>query len=68
VSCSQALDDLLSGPGPRRVAVFAESVRMRYVEFHVRTVYSFANVNSRDELAQAHAEAYARPDAGVDEN
>jgi molybdopterin-guanine dinucleotide biosynthesis protein A len=64
VSCAQALHDLLSAPGPRRVAVFAEHIGMRPVDFAVRTFDPFANVNTCDELAQARA--YAGADGSVE--
>ena len=55
VGCADTLRDLLSVPGPRRVAHFAERIGMRYAEFGVRADDAFANVNTRDELAQAQA-------------
>ena len=57
VDCAAALRDLLSVPGPRRVAHFADRIGMRYAEYPVRTGDPFANVNTRDDLADARAKA-----------
>lgn len=57
VDCANTLRDLLSVPGPRRVALFAERVGMRYAEYRVRKSNPFANVNTRDDLAQARLDA-----------
>jgi molybdopterin-guanine dinucleotide biosynthesis protein A len=66
VTSAKALHDLLSAPGPRRVAIFAERIHMRYVEFEVRAFDPFANVNSPGELARARVQARARPRQGGD--
>jgi molybdopterin-guanine dinucleotide biosynthesis protein A len=53
VSCADKLRKLLSEPGPRSVAHFAERISMRVTEFSVRAHDPFANVNTRDDLARA---------------
>jgi molybdopterin-guanine dinucleotide biosynthesis protein A len=55
VDCADTLRELLSTPGPRRVAHFAERIGMRYAEYDVRSGDPFANVNTRDDLVQARA-------------
>jgi molybdenum cofactor guanylyltransferase len=55
VSCAATLYSLLSGPGSRRVADFAESIGMRCAEFPVRPHDPFANINTPDELVRARA-------------
>jgi molybdenum cofactor guanylyltransferase len=61
-SCSDALRSLLSAPGSRRVADFAERIGMHHAEFAVRSGDPFANVNTRDELARARAIACRQMD------
>lgn len=53
VACATELSKLLSRPGPRRVAGFAEHIGMRYKDFPVRTEDPFTNVNTPDDLARA---------------
>ena len=55
VSCRDSLRAKLGAPGSRRVADFAAFIGMRDVDFAVRTVDPFVNVNTRDELDQARA-------------
>jgi molybdopterin-guanine dinucleotide biosynthesis protein A len=57
VGCADSLCALLSVPGPRSVAHFAERIGMRYAEYGVRTGDPFVNVNTQDDLAQARTEA-----------
>jgi molybdopterin-guanine dinucleotide biosynthesis protein A len=57
VTCAAALRSLLSEPGPRHVANFAERIGMRYAEFAVPTGDPFANVNTRDDLTRARNRA-----------
>jgi molybdopterin-guanine dinucleotide biosynthesis protein A len=63
VDCADALRTMLSVPGTRRVAHFAERIGMRYAEYGVRTGDPFVNVNTQDDLAQARNEANR---AGID--
>ena len=57
VDCSEQLRGWLSVPGSRRVGDFAQRIGMRYIEYQVRTGDPFANVNTRDDLAQARTKA-----------
>jgi molybdopterin-guanine dinucleotide biosynthesis protein A len=57
VSCAETLRAMLSSPGSRRVAEFAERIGMRYAEFGVRTADPFVNVNTAGDLARARATA-----------
>jgi molybdenum cofactor guanylyltransferase len=57
VGCTEHLREALAGTGLRRVAEFAKLIGMRYAEYHVRTGDPFANVNTRDDLAQARTKA-----------
>jgi molybdenum cofactor guanylyltransferase len=52
VSCRGRLRSLLSVPGPRQVAGFAERIGMRYVDFPVLSPDRFANINTPDELTE----------------
>jgi molybdopterin-guanine dinucleotide biosynthesis protein A len=62
VGCSAALRAMLSMPGSRSVAHFAERIGMRYAEYHVRTGSPFVNVNTSNELAQVRAQACINDD------
>ncbi|HEY0184894.1 MAG TPA: molybdenum cofactor guanylyltransferase MobA [Rhodopila sp.] len=53
VDCADALRNMLSVPGSRRVADFAGRIGMRHVDYHVRTGDPFVNVNTPGELEQA---------------
>ena len=53
VGCATILRDMLSSPGPRRVAGLADRIGMRYAEYDVRTDDPFTNVNTPDDLARA---------------
>jgi molybdenum cofactor guanylyltransferase len=55
VSCANTLRTMLSTPGSRRVADFAETIGMRYADFGVQPSDPFANVNTLDELARARS-------------
>jgi molybdopterin-guanine dinucleotide biosynthesis protein A len=55
VCCANTLRAMLSAPGSRSVADFAERIGMRYLEFAVPGRDRFANVNTPDELAQARS-------------
>jgi molybdopterin-guanine dinucleotide biosynthesis protein A len=57
VSCRSRLHALLSGPGPRQVAAFAQSIGMRYVDFPIGERDPFANINTPDELARIRSAA-----------
>jgi molybdopterin-guanine dinucleotide biosynthesis protein A len=57
VSCASMLHSMLSAPGSRSVADFAERVGMRYADFAVSGTDPFVNVNTPDELAQARSAA-----------
>jgi molybdopterin-guanine dinucleotide biosynthesis protein A len=57
VSCANVLHSVLSAPGSRSVADFAERVAMRYVDFAVRRGDPFVNVNTPGELAQVRSAA-----------
>jgi molybdopterin-guanine dinucleotide biosynthesis protein A len=50
VACADDLRTMLSLPGSRRVADFAERISMRYVEFPNETAGSFVNVNTPGDL------------------
>lgn len=53
VGCRDGLRSLLSVPGRRDVAHFAQSVGMRRVDFPVTKWDAFMNVNTPDDLARA---------------
>ncbi|WP_428537975.1 molybdenum cofactor guanylyltransferase [Rhodopila sp.] len=55
VDCADMLRALLSAPGSRRVAGFAERIGMRYAEFGMRTRDPFDNVNTYEDLARVRA-------------
>jgi molybdopterin-guanine dinucleotide biosynthesis protein A len=55
IACTDTLHSLLSTPGPRSVADFAQRIGMRYADFPVLQRDPFANVNTPDELAEARA-------------
>ena len=57
VACATTLRDMLSVPGPRSVAHFAECIGMRYAEYDVRPGDPFANVNTQEDLARARTQA-----------
>ena len=57
IDCATRLRALLSAPGPRQVAGFAERIGMRYAEYTVPTGDPFANVNTLDDLTQARHRA-----------
>ena len=57
VDCAGRLRTLLSTPGSRQVAHFAERIGMRYREFGMRSRDPFVNVNTLDELSRVRAEA-----------
>ena len=57
VHCADALRAVLSVPGSRRVADFAERIGMRYADFASGTRDPFDNVNTYDDLANARARA-----------
>jgi molybdopterin-guanine dinucleotide biosynthesis protein A len=57
VSCAPALQVMLSTPGSRRVADFAERIGMRHIDFAVLQSDPFANVNTPKELARARSAA-----------
>jgi len=57
VECRTELRALLSAPGPRDVAGFAERIGMRHVAFAVRPLDPFVNVNTRDDLARVRQQA-----------
>jgi molybdopterin-guanine dinucleotide biosynthesis protein A len=57
VGCADALRGVLSKPGPRSAAHFAERIGMRYAEYDVRAGDPFVNVNTRDDLARARTAA-----------
>jgi len=59
VGCAGSLRNLLSAPGSRSVAHFAERIGMRYAEFSVRADDPFANVNTLDDLNRARTKARA---------
>jgi molybdopterin-guanine dinucleotide biosynthesis protein A len=50
-----ALRDLMSRPGPRHVARFAETIGMRRVDFPAAAWDSFLNVNTPADLAAARS-------------
>jgi molybdenum cofactor guanylyltransferase len=53
VGCRHELERLLSAPGRRDVAHFAQSVGMRWVDFPVAKWDAFMNVNTPGDLAKA---------------
>jgi molybdopterin-guanine dinucleotide biosynthesis protein A len=55
IGARAALRDLLSRPGPRQVARFADTIGMRPVDFPLATWDSFLNVNTRADLEAARA-------------
>ena len=57
VACAPELRRSLSMPGKRQVAMFAECIGMRYIEFTVPKGDPFANVNTRDDLTRARISA-----------
>jgi molybdopterin-guanine dinucleotide biosynthesis protein A len=57
ISCRSRLRSLLSNPGSRQVAAFAENIGMRYVDFSVLSPDRFANINTPDELTEIRAVA-----------
>ena len=69
VDCTDALRALLSAPGSRRVAGFAERIGMRYAEFGMRTRDPFDNVNTYEDLTNARASTGSGDDSkpgGID--
>ena len=69
VDCTDALRALLSAPGSRRVAGFAERIGMRYAEFGMRTRDPFDNVNTYEDLTNARARTGSGDDSkpgGID--
>ena len=67
VDCAPELRRLLSMPGPRQVARFAESIGMRYADFILPDGDPFANVNTPEDLAQARAIAMPTTEEGNDD-
>ena len=57
VDCAAELRDMLSRPGSRRAADFAERIGMRYIEHSMWTGDPFANVNTQEDLARARLRA-----------
>ncbi len=55
VACRDALRSLLSGPGRRAVARFADMIGMRRVDFPAGKWDPFLNVNTPDDLAVARS-------------
>jgi molybdopterin-guanine dinucleotide biosynthesis protein A len=53
VACLETLESFLSASQSRRVADFARLIEMQYVEFPVSTGYSFANINTVQQLELA---------------
>jgi molybdenum cofactor guanylyltransferase len=64
ISCREHLRSLLTTPGPRQVARFAERIGMRYVDFPAQSPDRFANINTLGELTGIRAVADGlRPDS-----
>ena len=68
IICAPELRSLLSAPGRRQVAYFAERIGMRYAEFAVPTGDPFANINTRYDLMQARTRAGEGHGHDPDEN
>jgi molybdenum cofactor guanylyltransferase len=66
VICADTLRHALSIPGTRHVAHFAERISMRRIDYVVRTGDPFANVNTREDLAQARTKCWTRDEPGKD--
>lgn len=52
-ACLETLESFLSSSQSRRVADFAQLVKMQYVEFPISTGYFFANINTVQQLELA---------------